>query len=226
MAKVAATGVDDSDERGTMNPLQEACTAWQGGMEGGSSPIRAAARNLTGTSHYFKADFITRYEEEARLDTTTTERARALLRGLTDSPLRTSAEWAEKLGVGSDWVGRGIRKGPQDAQILEALAQGQLTMPLWGASFDARVAAGYGDRFTFVIQGPFPAIPAWVHSGIVAEELELICGGRYEILEPLDLGLDNIVVNLSFIEAVPVLEPAGGQPDLGSRSVAGAGRDE
>ena len=32
-----------------------------------------------------------------------------------------------------------------------------------------------------------------------------VIDGRYEILEPLDLGLDNIVVNLRFIEAVPVL---------------------
>ena len=185
---------------------EDACAVWQGGMEGGSSPIRAAARNLTGVSHYFKADFITRYEDEARASERTTGRARALLEALAASPLRSSAEWSQALGVGSDWVGRGIKKGARDPQILESLATGELTMPLWGASFDPEVARSYGGRFTFVMTGPFPAVPAWLYSGIVAHELELICGGRYQIVEPLDLNAENIAVHLRFVELTPLLD--------------------
>lgn len=189
-----------------MESLQDACAVWQGGMEGGSSPIRAAARNLTGVSHYFKADFITRYEDDARANERTTARARVLMDALAASPLRTAAEWSEALGVGSGWVGRGIKKGPQDPQILESLATGELTMPLWGASFDPEVARSYGGRFTFVMTGPFPAVPAWLHSGSVAHELELICGGRYQIVGPLDLNAENIVVPLRFVELTPILD--------------------
>lgn len=188
-----------------MASLEDACAVWQGGMEGGSSPIRAAARNLTGVSHYFKADFITRYEDEARASERTTSRARVLLEALAASPLRTAAEWSQTLRVGSDWVGRGIKQGAQDPQILESLATGELTMPLWGASFDPEVARSYGGRFTFVMTGPFPAVPAWLHSGIVAHELELICGGRYQIMEPLDLNAETIAVHLRFIELTPLL---------------------
>lgn len=180
--------------------LQDACAAWQGGMAGGSSPIRAAARNLTGVSHYFRADFIDKYEENARNNEPTIQRARTLLAALATSPLRSSAEWASELNTGSSWVGRGIKKGPQDQQILDSLSTSELTMPLWGASFDAAVARHYGDRFTFILHGPFPAIPVWIHSGIVAEEQELICGGRYEILDSTDLTADKIEVHLRFLE--------------------------
>ena len=190
-----------------MDSLQDACAIWQGGMEGGSSPIRAAARNLTGVRHYFTADFITTYEHEARTNERTTSRARVLLEALATSPLRTSAEWADAHGIDSDWVGRGIKKGAQDPQILETLATGELTMPLWGASFDPEVARAYGDRITFVLQGPFPAVPAWLHSGIVAEELELICGGRYQIVEPIDRDADHIAVHLRFVELTPLATP-------------------
>ena len=46
--------------------LAEACTLWQGGRDVGSSPIRAAARVLSGVDHYFHADFITAYNQQAR----------------------------------------------------------------------------------------------------------------------------------------------------------------
>lgn len=184
--------------------LHDACAEWQGGMSGGSSPIRAAARNLTGIKHYFRADFIDTYEEEARKDESTTQRARTLLAALAASPLRTSAEWARELNTGSNWVGRGIKLGIQDQQILRSLAAGEITMPLWGASFDRNIARHYGDRFTFILHGPFPAVPAWIYSGIVAEELELICGGRYEIIEPTDLTAEKIEVHLRFLELPPV----------------------
>ncbi len=47
-----------------------------------------------------------------------------------------------------------------------------------------------------------------MHSGIVAEELELICGGRYEIVDELDLDAEKIVVNLQFTGFPPLLETA------------------
>jgi len=187
-----------------MEGLQDACTVWQSGMEGGSSPIRAAARNLTGVRHYFASDFITAFEDEARNNPVTTGRARVLLEALAASPRRTASEWGSALGVDSDWVGRGIKRGAQDDQILAALQTGSLTMPLWGASFDRQVAAKYGERFTFVLEGEFPAIPAWVHSGVVAEELELICGGRYEIVEPLELAKERVEVHLRFVGGTPL----------------------
>ncbi len=33
-----------------------------------------------------------------------------------------------------------------------------------------------------VLVGPFPAVPAWVASGVMGEEQELVTGGRYRIL--------------------------------------------
>lgn len=184
--------------------LQDACRIWQGGMEGGSSPIRAAARNLTGIKHYFAADFITKYEDAARENPTTTARAAVLLKALEESELHTAEEWAQIAGVDSDWVGRGIQQGEQDAQILESFATGEVNMPLWGASFDPEVCAIYGDRFTFIMHGAFPAVPAWLHSGIKAEEQELICGGRYRIIEPIDLDAEKVQVHLEFVELNPL----------------------
>src|SRR4051812_29459876 len=46
--------------------LAEACRLWQGGQNVGSSPIRGAARVLSGVRHYFRADFITEYDRQAR----------------------------------------------------------------------------------------------------------------------------------------------------------------
>lgn len=117
-----------------MDELRDACRAWQGRMEGGSSPIRAAARNLTGVKHYFDAPFIRDYEAAARASDVTTRRAVVLLAALAESPLRTATEWGDALGTGSVWVGRGIKKGAddQDRQIQASLRAGELTMPLWG----------------------------------------------------------------------------------------------
>jgi hypothetical protein len=59
------------DRPGTQPPvgddaLTEACTLWQGGRDVGSSPVRGAARVLSGVRHYFHADFITAYNQQAR----------------------------------------------------------------------------------------------------------------------------------------------------------------
>src|SRR4051812_11082569 len=46
--------------------LGHACRLWQGGQNVGSSPVRGAARVLSGVNHYFRADFIDDYNREAR----------------------------------------------------------------------------------------------------------------------------------------------------------------
>lgn len=66
------------------------------------------------------------------------------------------------------------------------------------------VSGGYGARFTFVLHGPFPAVPTWIQSGIVAEELELIYGGKYEILKPLDFDAKQLAVRLRFLNLLPL----------------------
>lgn len=180
--------------------LADACAAWQGGRGGGSSPIRAAARNLTGVKHYFEAPFIADYERKAAADPVTTRRAEVLLDALMANDALTPAEWAESLGVGPGWVGRGIVSGEQDDQILATLRTGVITMPLWGTSLDSKVADGFGSRFTFELRGPIPAVPAWVHSGIKAEEAELICGGHYRVEDMVDTGPAETKVLLSFVD--------------------------
>ena len=37
--------------------------------------------------------------------------------------------------------------------------------------------------FIFEIAGAFPAVAAWVHSGVLPEEQELICGGEYTVVD-------------------------------------------
>jgi hypothetical protein len=66
--------------------LAQACEAWQGGRNTGSSPIRAAARVLTGTQHYFKADFIDKFERDAKANPEVLDYVRTLLKELASSP--------------------------------------------------------------------------------------------------------------------------------------------
>jgi hypothetical protein len=61
-------------------------------------------------------------------------------------------------------------------------------MPLWGVSLDPTVARGFGTRFILEIVGPFPALPAWVASGVKAAEQELITGGEYRVLSVEEVG--------------------------------------
>jgi len=117
--------------------LRDACEVWQSGRDGGSTPIRAAARLPTRTEHYFRADFIIDAEQKARGDERTLARAGALLDELANRPIEGAARWAAALSVDSEWVGQGIRGGPQDDQILSALESGVLEMPLWGMSVGA-----------------------------------------------------------------------------------------
>ena len=58
----------DSNELLASAPLAEACAFWQSGRDNGSSRLRGAARVITGTAHYFEADFIRSQEDKARED--------------------------------------------------------------------------------------------------------------------------------------------------------------
>lgn len=185
----------------TDEALRDACRAWQDGRDGGSSPIRAAARVLTGTKHYFDAPFITKYETDAAADDLTMTRARTLLAALAASPSRDANEWGRSTGFSSGWVGRGIKAGAQDPQIMETLKTGTIAMPLWGLSLDRDVALSFGSAFLFELTGPFPAIAAWKASEHKDHERELIAGGQYAVTR-IDETSDGAFVRLQFLELV------------------------
>lgn len=172
------------------NELAAACRAWQGGRDIGSTPLRGAARVLTGVPHYFQADFITKQEDNARVNPDVMRAADVLLSAVADAPHRTGNEWNAVTGLHQrGFVGRGLEPKPEfDDQILEALATDRLVMPLWGVSLNWYAAWWFGTggrflkpRFLFEIEGPFPAVPAWMHSGEKADQEELICGGEYAV---------------------------------------------
>lgn len=165
--------------------LEEACARWQSGRDGGSSLLRGAARVLTGVPHYFQAGFIADYEEKARSDEQGTACAKTLLAAVAASEHRDPDGWAEVLEVpAGGFCGRGLSAKPdQDPQIERQLAAGWIDMPLWGVSLSRRVADSYGTRFLLQLVGPFPAVPSWRHSQIKSEELELITGGHYVVVD-------------------------------------------
>ena len=180
------TSVETASENVPLSTLGEACQRWQSGRDGGSSLIRGAARVLTGVPHYFQAVFITAYEDKARADPAALACARLLLDQL--GPMAECHDpeaWARELGVpGAVFCGRGLVANPEgDTQIEDKLNCGSIDMPLWGVSLSKSIAEGYGTRFLLQIDGPFPAIPAWQHSGIKSEQLELITGGHYTVVD-------------------------------------------
>jgi hypothetical protein len=164
--------------------LAEVCRLWQGGRDVGSSPIRGAARVLSGVRHYFHAGFISEYDEQARTTPEVLAAGLALLRAVNAAPHRDADAWCAEVGLAaSGFAGRGISSKPgEDPQIERRLRSGQIEMPLWGVSLSPAVAAGFGTRFLFELVGDFPAVPTWVHSGIKPEEQELVTGGRYRVL--------------------------------------------
>lgn len=173
-------------EARNLSALAEACESWQGGRDTGSSLLRGAARNITGLPHYFDASFITDHETAAAANPAATRRATVLLAALAIAPHRSADEWcAEGTLPASGFAGRGLGAKPiEDEQIAATLRTGKITMPLWGVSLSPGIANEFGAgnlRWIFQIIGPFPAIPAWTHSGIKADEQELICGGRYRV---------------------------------------------
>lgn len=186
-----------------VDPLRDACIAWQGGRDGGSSPIRAAARVLTRTKHYFEADFITRYEAEAAADESTMTRASVLLNEIATRRSLTLQQWGEQTGVERPWAGRGIRSAAHDDQIERSLQSGTMRMPLWGLSLDKNVALSFGDRFLFELVGSFPAIAAWQVSDYKHDERELIAGGRYDVIDVSTTG-ESTLVQLRYVGPVPL----------------------
>jgi hypothetical protein len=148
--------------------LAEACALWQGGRDIGSSPVRAAARVLSGVAHYFRADFITEYDRQARRTPEVLAAGTALLRAVNAAPHRDADAWCAEVGLpGGGFAGRGIASQPaEDPQIEARLRSGQIEMPLWGVSLSPVVAAGFGTRLLFELVGDFPAVPAWTHSDI------------------------------------------------------------
>jgi len=170
--------------------LGEACELWQGGRDVGSSLGRGAAGALTGIDHYFHAQYIAEHTARARRSRPALEAAIALLRGVNTADRQDADGWCAATGLPtSGFAGRGLAEKPhEDPQILRTLGHGQITMPLWGVSLDRSVAEGYGTRFLFEIVGEFPAVPAWVASGIKSDEQELVTGGRYRVLSMEDVG--------------------------------------
>jgi hypothetical protein len=116
--------------------LRDACTLWQGGQNVGSSPVRGAARVLSGVRHYFRADFITRYDRQARTTPEVLAAGVALLRAVNAAPHRNADAWCAEVGLPiGGFAGRGISSKPaEDPQIEARLRSGQIEMPLWGVS--------------------------------------------------------------------------------------------
>jgi hypothetical protein len=157
---------------------------------------------LTGIDHYFRADFIAGQEQSARTNPDALHAAVALLRGVNSAPRRDADGWYEVAGLSRPaYIGRGIASKPVDDQILRQLKRGSLTMPLWGVSLSRQVAEGFGTRFLFEIVGSFPAVPAWLASGIKDDEQELITGGEYRVLSMVEDG-GTTHVRLQWIGAV------------------------
>ena len=182
--------------------LAEACALWQGGQNGGSSPIRGAARVLTGIRHYFRAEFITGYETAARSQRETLDAGIALLRAVNAAPHLDADGWNVQVGLPlRTFAGRGIRSKPdEDPQIERQLRTGRIEMPLWGVSLSREVADSFGTRFLFELVGAFPAVPAWIASDLKAEEQELVTGGRYKVVSQEQRG-ETTHVRLRWIGA-------------------------
>ena len=158
---------------------------WQGGRDSGSSLIRGAARVLTGVPHYVAASYIADQEEAARRRPDALAAARTLLGAVAAANRLDADGWAGYASLPSGgFAGRGLRsEAEKDAQIEAVLDSEMLQMPLWGLSLDRAVTEQYGGRFLFEVIGPFPAVPAWLASGVIPEEAELISGGVYVVDE-------------------------------------------
>jgi hypothetical protein len=170
--------------------LREACSLWQGGRDVGSSPIRGAARALTGVGHYFRAPFITEYEQEARRSREVLGAGVTLLRAVNAAPRLDADGWNAAVDLPArGFAGRGIKAKPdEDPQIEKQLATGRIEMPLWGVSLSRKVADSFGTRFLFELVGEFPAVAAWVASDSKDDEQELVTGGRYHVVSQEQLG--------------------------------------
>lgn len=192
------------------DPLADACEAWQGGRDGGSTPLRAAARVLTGVPHYFSAPFIDSLDVKAMTDEVGQARARTLISAVAQSTPMTADEWRSTVGLtGTGQASRGIAAKVDDPdvdrQIEDLLTTDGATiaMPLWGFSLSESVSLGYGSRFVFRLVGAFHAVPAWVHSGVLPGEQELIGSGVYRVVDRQVSGA-SLIVDLEQIGHTPI----------------------
>jgi len=170
--------------------LKEAVSVWQASQHD-SSRLRGAARVLTGIPHYFDADYIAGYEQEARVSRVTLDMAHTLMTGISASSPQTASDWHRQVGLPSPgFAGRGIQrkdKNREDGQIAAALRKGVIAMPLWGFSLDRAVADSYGQGpngpgFMFELDGPFHGIAAWIESGCNEHDREIISSGIYKVM--------------------------------------------
>lgn len=193
------------------NDLSDACRMWQGGRNVGSSLLRAAARRVTGVPHYFSAPYIDGYDVEAAGRPDAQAAARILLDSIEQRPWTSIEDLAHEVGWAGEAVAeRGIESRAtfeEDEQIARLVtAPGAvISMPLWGFSMDRDVARSYGERFVFRLTGPMVGIPAWVHSGIKAEEAEVIASGTYAVEQIIDES-GTTVVELRQIDRIAILD--------------------
>lgn len=152
--------------------------------------------------HYFYAPFIRAYEQEARGQRDALDAGITLLRAVNSAPQLDTDGWCSATGLPAcGFAGRGVGSKPdEDPQIERQLRTGQIEMPLWGVSLSRSVADEFGSRFLFEVVSDFPAVPAWVHSGIKGEEQELITGGRYRVVSQEQRG-ETTHVRLGWIGA-------------------------
>ena len=52
------------------------------------------------------------------------------------------------------------------------------------------------------IAGAFPAVAAWVHSGHLPEEQELICGGEYTVVDTVVGEMGVTTVRLEYLRPI------------------------
>lgn len=203
----------------TDTELAQACMAWQENRSKGSTPIRAAARVLTGVPHYFRADFISAEEEAARGNPTTLRHARSLLHAVAAAEPQDVNQWrlaTATSGTGAASRGLSAKPGDLDDQIEHAVRNtGVLMMPLWGFSLSESVARSYGERFLLRLHGRFSAVPAWEISGVKGHELELIGGGVY-VVRDVSTEAGTTVVDLE--QTATLLPLPGRYEQLAARS--------
>lgn len=122
-------------------------------------------------------------------------RACALIRAVATADERDADAWCDAVVIPrTSFAGRGIVSKPaNDEQIREQLRRGVIEMALWGVSLDPGVADSYGGGFRFEIEGAFPGVPAWLWSGIKAEEREIVTGGRYDVSSVREVGGVTVV---------------------------------
>ncbi len=193
--------------------VASACQQWQSGRGGGSPRLRAAARALTGVSHYVTADCVARQEQEARRDLASMVAATALLHGVSSAPARDAAGWNAELGLPPrSFAGRVIAaSADSDEEFMGHVCSGHLDIPLWSVTLDPEVANRCRGHFRAEIEGPFPGIVPSSLTGLKAQDQAIITGGRYDVV---GRHRDGRVTVVRLRYARPVGEHASADPVL------------